>query len=161
MNLDGERYSGNILIEQLGEAGQEKLYNGRVLIVGAGGLGSPAALYLAAAGVGTIGLCDDDQVAVSNLQRQVLYTVSDLSRPKVYQAKDRLFGLNPEVNICTYNFRFDRGRELFQDYDFVIDATDNIISKLEISDECVRLEKSFSHGSAMGMSGQTFTYLPG
>ncbi|MCU0917352.1 MAG: HesA/MoeB/ThiF family protein, partial [Planctomycetes bacterium] len=122
-----QRYSRNIILEQIGGAGQEKLLASKVLIVGAGGLGSPAALYLAAAGVGTLGLLDGDEVDLTNLQRQILHHTKDIGKRKVASAKSRVKALNPDVAVRTYDIwaRADNIRQIVQEYDFVIDAVDN------------------------------------
>jgi len=166
MNLTEEqiiRYSRNILLKEVGGAGQEKLLGGKVLIIGAGGLGAPAALYLAAAGVGTIGLADADVVDLSNLQRQIIHFTADVNRPKVESARAKLEALNPDVRVVTYHTRVDSSNiaGLIDDYDFIIDGTDNFPTKFLINDACVMAGKPFSHGGILGFDGQTMTYLPG
>lgn len=140
-----ERYSRQIILKEVGVKGQEKLLNGKVLIIGAGGLGSPAAMYLAAAGVGTIGIADADVVDLSNLQRQILHGDTDLCRPKVLSAKESMEYINPDVKVNTYHtfVMSDNIRELIREYDFIIDATDNFSSKFLINDACVMEGKSF------------------
>jgi molybdopterin/thiamine biosynthesis adenylyltransferase len=135
---------------------------GRVLIVGVGGLGSPAALALAQAGVGTIGLIDPDEVELSNLQRQILHHTPDLGRPKVYSAREKLQRVNSEVNIAVHHdrLRVDNLPELFSTYDFIIDATDGVATKFLINDGAVLLKKPFSYGGIVQFSGQTLTILP-
>lgn len=160
-----ERYSRHILLKDVGLEGQQKIRDGKVLIVGTGGLGSPAALYLAAAGVGTIGLVDSDKVELSNLQRQVIHTTPDLDKPKVLSAKEKISATNPEVEVVMYQKRLTAANvlEVFGDraYDFVIDGTDNFPTKFLINDACVLARKPFSHGGILYFDGQTMTYAPG
>lgn len=157
-----QRYSRNILVPEIGRAGQEKLTASRVLIIGAGGLGSASAYYLAAAGVGTLGLADGDKPDLTNLQRQILHHTGDLGVPKTVSAADKLSALNPGVHLVTYPERLDNDslRELLSDYDFVIDATDNFESKFMINDVCASVKKPFSHCGVVGLTGQTMTVLP-
>ncbi len=158
-----KRYNRQIIIDEIGLKGQEKLLNASVLVIGAGGLGSPATIYLAAAGIGTIGIADSDIVELSNLQRQVLHHTSDLGKKKTESAKKKLAALNPGVTVNTYNFFVDSNNisGLISKYDFIIDATDNFKSKFLINDACVINSKAFSHAGVQGFEGQTFTYLPG
>jgi thiamine biosynthesis protein ThiS len=158
-----ERYSRHILLEDVGVTGQEKLLGGRVLIIGAGGLGAPAALYLAAAGVGRLGIVDSDTVDLSNLQRQVIHHTSDLARPKVASAAEKLRALNPDVDVRTHTIRVEAAniRALIADYDFVIDGTDNFAAKFLINDACVIEHKPFSHAGILRFDGQLITVLPG
>ena len=158
-----ERYSRHIILSDVGVEGQEKIINGKVLIVGAGGLGSPAALYLAAAGVGTIGLIDGDVVDRTNLQRQVIHFTPDLNKPKVYSAKEKIELINPGVKVRAYYelLTTDNIKAIFSEYDFIIDGTDNFPTKFLINDACVFLGKPFSHGGILRFEGQTFTYTPG
>ena len=157
------RYSRNILLKDVGVAGQEKLFAAKVLVIGAGGLGSPAALYLAAAGVGTIGIADGDRVDLSNLQRQILHTTADVGRPKVDSAAEKIVALNPDVVVRRYPefLRDDSIRSIVRDYDFVIDATDSFAAKFLINDACVLEGVPFSHGGVLRFQGQTMTVLPG
>lgn len=157
------RYTHHIVCKDIGGEGQCKLLSAKMLIVGAGGLGSPAALYLAAAGVGTLGIVDDDTVELSNLQRQILHLTSDVGNKKVESAKDKLSSLNPDVTITTYCQRLtsNNAQSIIAAYDFVIDGTDNFVSKLLINDACVKLKKPFSHAGVVGFKGQTLTYVPG
>lgn len=157
------RYAHHIVLKDIGGEGQRKLMSAKVLIVGAGGLGSPAALYLTAAGIGTIGIVDDDAVELSNLQRQILHTSKDIGSTKVESAKDTLSALNPDVTITTHCQRLtgDNAQSIIAEYDFIIDATDDFVSKFLINDTCVKLKKSFSHAGVVGFKGQTFTYVPG
>lgn len=158
-----ERYSRHILLQDVGREGQEKLLNAKVLIIGAGGLGSPVALYLAAAGVGHIGIVDADVVDLSNLQRQVIHQTKDLNTPKVESAKEKMIAINPDVEVTTYHtfLASDNAEEIIKPWDFIIDCTDNFPVKFLINDACVRLGKAFSHGGILRFQGQTFTHLPG
>ena len=137
-----ERYSRHIILKEVGAKGQKKLLKGKVLIIGAGGLGAPAAMYLAAAGVGTIGIVDADEVDLSNLQRQIIHTTADVGKAKVRSAKETMNAMNPDVTVNTYRMFVDSTniRELIRDYDFIIDGTDNFPAKFLINDACV-LEK--------------------
>jgi len=157
------RYSRNILLEGIGEAGQEKLLSAKVLVIGAGGLGSAVSFYLAAAGVGTIGLADPDVVELSNLQRQVLHQTKDLGRQKVASGKDMLTGLNPDVNVVTHREALNAKnvKEVVSGYDFIVEGTDNFASKFLINDACVLFGKPFSQGGILMFRGQTLTHLPG
>ena len=142
------RYSRHILLQDVGVEGQEKIKNAKVLIVGAGGLGAPIALYLAAAGVGTIGIIDYDVVDISNLQRQVIHFTEDVGRPKVLSAKEKINRINPNVNVVVHQDMFVAANalDLVKDYDFIVDGTDNFPVKFLINDACVMAGKPFSHG---------------
>ena len=158
-----ERYRRNILLDEIGAAGQEKLLASKVLIVGLGGLGSPAALYLAAAGVGTLGLVDGDLVDLTNLQRQVVHTTSDLGKRKVDSARATLEAINPDVTVQTYDVRAqdDNLPAIVRQYDFVIDAVDNFDGKFLINDVCCAEKVAFCHGGILEFEGQLMTVLPG
>jgi adenylyltransferase/sulfurtransferase len=158
-----DRYSPHIACRDIGTDGQLKLAASRLLIVGVGGLGSPAALYLAAAGVGVLGLVDDDRVETGNLQRQVLHHTADVDRPKTASAREKIAALNPSVEVVEHGVRLaeDNAEELISGYDFAIDATDNFASKYLINDVCVRLGKPYSHAGVAGFKGQAFTFVPG
>lgn len=158
-----ERYSRHIILKDIGGVGQEKILNAKVLIIGTGGLGAPAALYLAAAGVGTLGLVDGDVVDMSNLQRQVIHFTPDVGKSKVQSAAEKIAQINPDVKVKTYNtlFTADNALELLSDYDFVIDGTDNFPAKFLINDACVMAKKPFSHGGILRFDGQTMTVVPG
>jgi adenylyltransferase/sulfurtransferase len=158
-----ERYSRHIILSQVGGIGQEKLLNGRVLLIGAGGLGSPAALYLGAAGIGTIGLIDGDVVDLSNLQRQIAHRTVDIGVPKVESAAQAIRDINPDVKVKTYYELFtpENAERILADYDFVIDGTDNFPSKFMINDACYFYKKPLSHGGILRFHGQTLTILPG
>ena len=158
-----ERYSRHIILKEIGAKGQKKLLNGKVLIIGAGGLGAPAALYLAAAGVGTIGIADADEVDLSNLQRQVIHTTNDIGKAKVQSAKETMEAINPDVKVITYRDYVDSTNivDLIKDYDFIIDGTDNFPAKFLINDACVMEGKAFSHAGIIRFKGQLMTYVPG
>ncbi len=157
-----ERYCRQILLEEIGCAGQEKLLDGRALIIGAGGLGSPIALYLAAAGVGTIGIADGDEVELSNLQRQILHFTPDIGASKVSSAREKMTALNPDVMVVPHqtSVNGENIEEIIKGYDFVVDATDNFPSRFLINDTCVRLSIPYSHGGVLRFFGQTITVLP-
>ena len=142
---DRIRYSRQILLVEIGEEGQRRLFHYRVLIIGAGGLGSPAALYLAAAGVGSIGIADGDLVELSNLQRQIAHSTADLGRSKAVSAAESMKAIAPTCRISTFEERIDENNisPLIRDYDFVIDATDNFESKFLINDACVAEKNHF------------------
>ncbi len=166
MSLNDEqikRYSRHILLSDVGVEGQEKISAGNVLIIGVGGLGSSVALYLAAAGAGTIGLVDGDIVDVSNLQRQVIHFTPDIGRPKVFSAKEKIAAVNPEVKVVTYQTRVEASNiaGIIKDYDFIVDGTDNFAAKFLINDACVLGKKPFSHGGVLRFDGQTMTCVPG
>jgi molybdopterin/thiamine biosynthesis adenylyltransferase len=157
-----ERYSRHIILKDVGVEGQERIMKSKVLIIGAGGLGAPAALYLAAAGVGALGIVDGDTVDLSNLQRQVIHFTPDVGKPKVESAKEKINALNPEVRVRTYGepvFAFNI-RAIVRDYDFIIDGTDNFAAKFLINDACVLEKKPFSHGGILRFTGQTMTVVP-
>lgn len=158
-----ERYSRHIILKEVGGRGQLRLLQGKVLIIGAGGLGSPVALYLAAAGVGTIGIADADVVSISNLQRQVIHATPDLGKPKVGSAREKMEAINPDVKVVTHQewICADNIMEIIRDYDFVIDGTDNFAAKFLINDACVMAGKPYSHGGVLHFIGQTMTVIPG
>ncbi|MGN1263828.1 MAG: HesA/MoeB/ThiF family protein [Prevotella sp.] len=158
-----QRYSRHILLKEVGVEGQEKIRSGKVLVVGAGGLGSPVALYLAAAGVGTIGIADGDVVDLSNLQRQIIHTTPDVGRPKAVSAKEKIECLNPNVNVIVHKeyLMADNAPDIVKEYDFIVDCTDNFPVKFLINDACVMAGKPFSHGGILRFEGQTFTHIPG
>ncbi len=158
-----ERYLRHIMLSEVGEAGQKKLLTGSVLIVGTGGLGSPVAMYLAAAGIGTIGIMDADKVDLSNLQRQVIHNMESLGKDKVLSAKERMTSINPDINIIDYSERLtnDNADEIIAKYEFVIDATDNLSSKFLIADSCYKTGVPYSHAGIKEFLGQTMTVIPG
>lgn len=158
-----ERYSRHIILPEVGGKGQEKLNNSKVLVIGAGGLGSPVALYLAAAGVGTIGVVDNDVVDLSNLQRQILHTTKDLGRPKTDSAQEKLVALNPDVKVNTYHELVNSTNimEMIADYDVIVDGTDNFPTRFLVNDACVLANKPLVHGAILRFDGQVFTIVPG
>jgi molybdopterin/thiamine biosynthesis adenylyltransferase len=160
-----ERYSRHIILKEVGVKGQKKLLESKVLIVGTGGLGAPAALFLAAAGIGTIGLVDYDVVELSNLQRQIIHLTKDVGKPKVVSGKETINEMNPDVHVVDYQERLSSENIIDiindQHYDFVIDGTDNFPTKFLINDACVLTQTPFSHAGIIRFQGQTMTYLPG
>ncbi|MBZ4644628.1 MAG: moeZ [Clostridia bacterium] len=160
-----ERYSRHIILQEVGVEGQEKLLQSKVLVIGTGGLGAPAAMFLAAAGIGTIGLVDGDVVDLSNLQRQIIHQTKDIGKLKVQSGKETINEMNPDVNVITYNTFVDSSNILDiikdQDYDFIIDGTDNFAAKFLINDACVLAQKPFSHAGIIRFHGQLTTYVPG
>ena len=158
-----ERYSRHIILKEVGAKGQKKLLNAKVLIIGAGGLGAPAAMYLAAAGVGTIGIADADEVDLSNLQRQIIHQTADVGKAKVQSAKETINAMNPDVTVNTYRefITSENIMDIIKDYDFVIDGTDNFPAKFLINDACVMAKKPFSHAGIIRFKGQLMTYVPG
>lgn len=158
-----ERYRGHSALCEIDLPGQQAIERGRVLVIGAGGLGSPVCLYLAAAGVGTIAIVDADRVSLSNLQRQVIHHTSDLGRLKVDSAAATMTAVNPHVRVIPIAEMItpDNAAELIADYDIVVDCTDNFSTRLLINDTCVALAKPIVYGAVQRMAGQVFTYLPG
>ena len=142
-----ERYSRHIILKEIGGRGQKKLLNSRVLIIGVGGLGAPAALYLAAAGIGTIGIADADRVETSNLQRQVIHFTPDVGKPKVVSAKEKMTAINPDIRVVTHPtwVQADNILDIISDYDFIIDGTDSFPTNILINDPCVQDPKPYSH----------------
>ncbi|MFN2476857.1 MAG: molybdopterin-synthase adenylyltransferase MoeB [Chthoniobacterales bacterium] len=156
------RYSRHLIMPEVTVAGQRRLKAARVLCIGAGGLGSPASLYLAAAGVGTLGLVDADRVDLSNLQRQILYGTEDVGRSKLLAARDRLHATNPHINLQLHEGRFVSGNalEIIRDYDVVIDGSDNFPTRYLSSDACVFFRKPNIYGSVFRFDGQTSVFAP-
>jgi adenylyltransferase/sulfurtransferase len=154
------RYARHIVLPELGGVGQLRLRAARVLVIGAGGLGSPLLLYLAAAGVGTLGVVDDDRVNLSNLQRQVLFDGGDAGRPKAEAAARRLAGLNPHVRVIAHPVRLDAGNaaELIGGYDLVADGSDNLPTRLLVHDTCLALRRPLVSASVQGLDGQLTTW---
>ncbi|MDY6775178.1 MAG: molybdopterin-synthase adenylyltransferase MoeB [Halobacteria archaeon] len=155
-----DRYSRHIILDQVGAEGQSKLLSSRVLVIGAGGLGSPVIQYLAAVGVGTIGIVDDDEVERSNLQRQVIHGDDDVGRPKVDSAEDFVARLNPDVEVEKYETRIDENNidNIIESFDFVIDATDNFATRYLVNDACTLADKPFSHGAIFKFEGQVTSF---
>ncbi|MBZ4331265.1 molybdopterin-synthase adenylyltransferase MoeB [Corallococcus coralloides] len=158
-----ERYRRHLILPEVGEEGQAKLLKSKVLLLGAGGLGSPAALYLAAAGVGTLGVVDADVVDLSNLQRQVLHTLERRGQPKVQSAKAALEALNPDVKVVPFQERLTTANveRILADFDLVLDGGDNFPTRYLLNDACVLLGKPNIHGSVFRFEGQVTTFLPG
>ncbi len=156
------RYSRHLRIPEIGVSGQQKLLDAKVLLIGAGGLGSPAALYLAAAGIGTIGIVDDDVVDASNLQRQVLHGTEDIGRPKVESARETIEALNPDVRVIAHDLRLTKENvlDVFRDYDLIVDGSDNFATRYFVNDACVLLGKPQVHGSIFRFDGQVTTFDP-
>ncbi len=158
-----ERYSRQIILEELGIEGQTRLLGSKVLIIGAGGLGSPTALYLAAAGVGTLGIVDGDKVDLTNLHRQILHATSALGRPKTESARETLAGINPDVTVVTYQVVLTSANALdvIRPYDVVINGSDNFPTRYLVNDACVLLGKPLVDASILKWEGQATTFLPG
>ena len=158
-----KRYNRHILLPEVGGVGQTRISGGKVLVVGVGGLGSPVSWYLTAAGVGTLGLVDDDVVDISNLQRQILHATPDIGRPKVDSAREKLTALNPHVQIVSHGDRLTSQNimEIIKDYDIVVDGTDNFGTRFLINDACVMAGKPFVHGAILRFFGQLLTIVPG
>jgi adenylyltransferase/sulfurtransferase len=154
------RYSRHLLIPEIGERGQMELLDAKVLLIGAGGLGSPAALYLSAAGVGTIGVIDDDEVDDSNLQRQVMHTTDRIGMPKAESAKIAIEAINPDVTVVTHQMRLTKANalEIFAGYDVIVDGSDNFSTRYLVNDACVILNKPQVHGSIFRFDGQVTTF---
>ncbi|HYT10377.1 MAG TPA: adenylyltransferase/sulfurtransferase MoeZ [Mycobacteriales bacterium] len=154
------RYSRHLIIPDIGVTGQRRLKNAKVLVVGAGGLGSPALMYLAAAGVGTLGIVDFDVVDESNLQRQVIHGVSDLGRPKAESARDSIREINPYVEVVLHTERLDSDNalEIFAPYDLILDGTDNFATRYLVNDACVLLGKPYVWGSIFRFEGQVSVF---
>jgi molybdopterin/thiamine biosynthesis adenylyltransferase len=162
-SLQNERYQRHIVMHEIGEIGQLRLLRSRVLVIGAGGLGSPALLYLAACGVGEIGLVDSDHVELSNLQRQILHGEENLGEEKTCSARRSILRLRSDVRLQCYPVKLTKANagEIIARYDFIIEATDNFESKFLINDVCLTLGKPFSQAGILGMYGQTMTVIPG
>jgi molybdopterin/thiamine biosynthesis adenylyltransferase/rhodanese-related sulfurtransferase len=156
------RYARHLLLPEVGTAGQQRLLDSKVLLLGAGGLGSPAALYLAAAGVGTLGIIDMDVVDESNLQRQILHNMDRIGERKVDSAKKTLTGLNPDVSVVTYDVRLgaDNVMDIFAGYDVIVDGTDNFPTRYLVNDAALKLDIPVVHGSIFRFEGQASVYLP-
>ena len=159
---DKERYSRHLLLPEVGEAGQLKLKDSKALLIGAGGLGSPCAYYLAAAGVGTIGLVDHDVVDRSNLQRQIIHTEARVGTSKVASAREAIEQLNPNVNVVGYEYRLDASNvdEIFSEYDIIVDGTDNLPTRYLVNDACVKLGKPNVHAAVYRFEGQLTVFWP-
>ena len=158
-----KRYSRHIIMGDVGSAGQRKLIQSKALIIGAGGLGSPSAVYLALAGVGTIGIVDFDVVELSNLQRQILHHTGDVGRSKVESAKDNIKSYNPDVNVVLHDVRLesDNAMDIISQYDLVINGADNFATRYLVNDACYLLNKTLVDGSILIFDGQATVFLPG
>ncbi len=158
-----KRYSRHIILPEVGGRGQKKLLQSSVFLVGAGGLGCPAAYYLAAAGVGKLGIADGDDVDHSNLQRQILHSTKDVGYPKALSAKATLEALNPDVEVVPFMHRLNSENimDIIKDYDVILDGSDNFPTRYLVNDACVLLKKPLSHGSIFRFEGQVTTILPG
>lgn len=158
-----DRYSRQIILPNVGGAGQEKIFKAKVLIIGTGGLGAPCAFYLAAAGIGKIGLVDSDKVELNNLQRQIVHTTQDVGVPKVESGKRRLNALNPDTEVTTYPLRLDSTNilDIIKDYDIVADGSDNFPTRYLVNDACVIAKKPLVHAGIFRYDGQIMTILPG
>ncbi len=157
-----QRYSRHFLLGPIGEKGQRKLLGSKVLLIGAGGLGSPTAYYLAAAGVGTLGIMDGDRVDITNLQRQILHKTSDIGRPKVESATETIRALNPDVTVVPYPVRLtvDNVEEILKDYDLIIDGSDNFETRYLVNDACYLQGKTNVHGSIFQFEGMATVFAP-
>ena len=157
-----QRYSRHFLLAQVGDKGQRRLLRSKVLLIGAGGLGSPTALYLAAAGVGTLGLMDGDVVDITNLQRQILHTTADIGKPKVESGTRTLKALNPDVNVVSLPTRItvDNVMDIIKDYDLVIDGSDNFETRYLVNDACYLAGKTNVHGSIFQFEGMATVFAP-
>jgi len=156
-----ERYARHVVLDEVGEEGQLKLLNAKVLVVGAGGLGSPLIQYLAAAGVGRIGVVDDDTVDISNLQRQTIHRLDDVGRPKALSAADFVHRLNPEIKVDVHMTRLTRGNaEMIADYDLVADGTDNFRTRYLLNDMCVQMKRTLVSAALLRFDGQLGVFKP-
>ena len=157
-----ERYSRHIILPEVGGAGQQKMLEARVLLLGAGGLGSPAAYYLAAAGIGNLGIVDFDQVDLSNLQRQIIHSTERIGMLKTESAKKTIQALNPDVNVTLYNEKIDSSNilSIIKDYDYVVDGSDNFPTRYLVNDACVMENKTLIHGSIYRFEGQVTVFKP-
>ena len=158
-----ERYSRHIILPEVGGSGQQKMLDARILLLGAGGLGSPAAYYLAAAGIGNLGIVDFDKVDLSNLQRQIIHSTERIGMLKTESAKKTIQALNPDVNVTLYNEKMDSNNimSLIKDYDYVVDGSDNFPTRYLVNDACVMKNKTLIHGSIYRFEGQVTVFKPG
>ncbi len=158
-----ERYSRHIILPHVGGKGQKKLLQSKVLVIGTGGLGSPALFYLAAAGVGTLGIVDDDEISLSNLQRQILHTTPEIGTSKTDSAAKKLNAINPDVHVVQHQTRVDASNimQILEAYDLVVDATDNFPARFLINDACVMSKKPLIHAGIFRFEGQILTIIPG
>ncbi len=156
------RYARHISLPEIGVKGQQRLLHSKVLVIGAGGLGSPLLLYLAAAGVGTLGVVDNDRVALSNLQRQVLFETADIGQPKVVSAEEKIHDLNPDITIIPYHDRLESSNAdaLIKAYDIIADGSDNFETRFLVNQRCLKQKKTLVSAAIMGFSGQLYTFKP-
>ncbi len=161
-NEEKERYQRQILLKEIGNEGQEKLKNSSCLVIGAGGLGSPVCFYLAAVGIGHIGVMDGDRLEPSNLNRQIIHKTKDLGEFKAASAREKMLELNPNIKVTAYCefLTYENADEILKDYDFVVDATDNFKAKFLINEVCVRNNKAFVYAGISNFKGQLMTVLP-
>lgn len=157
-----ERYSRHLILKDVGVLGQERLMSGKVLVIGAGGLGSPAIMYLAASGIGTIGIVDEDNIDLSNMQRQIIHSESAIGTSKAESAAKRALDINSEIRVNVYKERVtaDNIQDIIKEYDFILDCVDNFTSKFLINDACVLAKKPFCHAGICEFYGQVLTYVP-
>ena len=157
-----ERYARHVILDEVGEEGQLKLLSARVLVVGAGGLGAPVLMYLAAAGIGTLGIVDHDTVDLSNLQRQVIHSTDDIGVPKVRSAAERIELINPEIEVIEHRMRLgpDNAERLFADYDLIVDGSDNFSARYLSNETCVKLKKPLVSAAVVRFEGQLSTFKP-
>jgi molybdopterin/thiamine biosynthesis adenylyltransferase len=160
--IQKNRYSRHLMLSEIGEIGQKKLLDAKVLVVGLGGLGSPIGYYLAAAGVGTLGLVDSDVVEISNLQRQILHSTNTIGLPKTVSAKETISRLNPDVKVVTYQERLtaDNAMQIICGYDIVVDGCDNLPTRYVVNDVCMTSDKPYVHGSIFQFEGRATVFLP-
>ena len=158
-----DRYSRHIMLSEIGESGQKKLLEAKVLVVGLGGLGSAASYYLAAAGIGHLGIVDSDVVEISNLQRQILHSTKSICMPKTESARNTLLSLNPDVTItaCKDRLTWENATEIIEGYDIVVDGCDNLPTRYIMNDTCYANGKPYVHGSIFQFEGRATVFLPG
>ena len=158
-----ERFLRHFIIREIGKKGQKNISKGKVLVVGIGGLGSPAITYLVANGIGKIGIVDYDTVDITNLNRQILHYPEDIGRKKIKSALEKIKKINPEIEVQSYDIKIteDNAQKIFNEYDFIIDATDNLKTKLLINDICVKIKKPFNYAGIDTFFGSTITVNPG
>lgn len=157
-----ERYSRHIVLPEINSSGQEKLIKSSVLVAGAGGLGSAALYYLAACGVGTLGIVDYDKVALTNLHRQIIHYSDDLNKFKVTSAEEKITKLNPDIKVKTFNQRLDKNNieNVLSNFEIIVDGLDNFNDKFLLNDYCVKLKKKLIHAGVIGFEGQILTVIP-
>ncbi len=155
-----ERYARHIILKEVGGPGQQKLMSAKVLVIGAGGLGSPLLMYLAAAGVGTLGIIDDDEVTLSNLQRQIIHQTPSIGKTKTQSAEETLETINPEINVITHPLRLgtDNAEDIIKHYDIVADGCDNFTTRFLVNDTCLKLKKPLISGALSQFDGQLATF---